>query len=159
MKADFLALVGAALLLCGASFAQQPPAGAPQLPPTPVATPRILMLRLYVSDLVRAENFYHEVLGATVVQKMGDKVGIMTFPGGVSPGLILIQGPKDELKSGSFVIQVPDLEATLASAVANGGKVMTTRYSQDIQNLPAQSRHCFDPDGNDIEVLQIGKLK
>jgi predicted enzyme related to lactoylglutathione lyase len=152
MKGYCLALVGTIMLMNGTGFAQQAPAG-------PVATPRVMMLRLYVSDLARAEDFYHEVLGATVVQKMGDKVGIMNFPGGVLPGLILIQSPKDELKSGSFVIQVPDLEATLASAAANGGKVMTTRFSQDVEKMPAQSRHVFDPDGNDIEVLQIGKLK
>lgn len=146
------ALIGAAMFITGTASTQQ-------APPAPVATPRIIMLRLYVSDLVRAEGFYHEVLGATVVQKMGDKVGIMNFAGGTLPGLILIQTPKDELKSGSFVIQVPDLEATLASADANGGKVMTTKFSQDIQKMPAQSRHVFDPDGNDLEVLQIGKLK
>jgi predicted enzyme related to lactoylglutathione lyase len=152
MKRFYVALVGATLFMSGTGFAQQAPTG-------PVATPRIMMLRLYVSDLARAEKFYHEVLGTTIVQKMGDKVGIMNFPGGVLPGLILIQSPKDELKSGSFVIQVPDLEATLASAAANGGKVMSTSFSQDVQNMPAQSRHCFDPDGNDIEVLQIGKVK
>jgi predicted enzyme related to lactoylglutathione lyase len=90
---------------------------------------------------------------------MGTQVDIMNFPGGVLPGLILIQSAKDDLKSGSFVVQVPDLGATLASAAANGGTVMTTRFSQDVQKMPAQSRHVFDPDGNDIEVLQIGLPK
>jgi predicted enzyme related to lactoylglutathione lyase len=158
MKGFYLALAGANMLIGGMAGAQQTTSSPQPALGTLVATARVIMLRLYVSDLARAENFYHEVLGATVVQKMGDKVGIMTFPGG-APGLILIQSPKDELKGGSFVIQVPDLEATLASATANGGKVMTTRFSQDIQKNPAQSRHCFDPDGNDLEVLQIGKPK
>jgi predicted enzyme related to lactoylglutathione lyase len=152
MKGICLALICTAIFMSGTGFAQHAPVG-------PTATPRIMMLKLYVSDLARAENFYHEVLGAAVVQKMGDKVGIMNFPGGVLPGFILIESPKDEIKSASFVIQVPDLEATLASAAANGGKVMTTRFSQDVQNMPAQSRHIFDPDGNDIEVLQIGRAK
>jgi predicted enzyme related to lactoylglutathione lyase len=152
MKRFWLALLSATLLTSGPAFAQ--PA-----PPTPVATPRVIMLRLYVGELARAEKFYHEVLGATVVQKMGDKVGIMIFPGGVMPGLILIEAPKNEFKSGSFVMQVPDLEATLARAAANGGKVMSTRFSQNIQAMPAQSRHVFDPEGNDIEVLQIGNAK
>jgi predicted enzyme related to lactoylglutathione lyase len=152
MKGLWLALVGTTTMMSGAGFAEQAPVG-------PVAAARVMMLRLYVSDLARAQNFYHEVLGASLVQKMGDKVGIMNFPGGALPGLILIQSPKDGLKSGSFVVQVPDLEATLASAAANGGTVMTTRFSQDVQKMPAQSRHVFDPDGNDIEVLQIGKPK
>lgn len=147
-----LALLSATLATSGIALAQ--PA-----PPTPVATPRVIMLRLYVNDLARAEKFYHEVLGATIVQKMGAKVGIMNFAGGVLPGLILIETAKNELKSGSFVMQVPNLEATLAAATANGGKVMTTRFSQNIQSMPAQSRHVFDPDGNDIEVLQIGNGK
>ena len=30
------------------------------------------MIRMFVSDLARGEKFYHEVLGTTVVQKMGD---------------------------------------------------------------------------------------
>jgi predicted enzyme related to lactoylglutathione lyase len=60
---------------------------------------------------------------------------------------------------GSFVIQVPDMEGALARAAANGGKPLTTRFSQTIESMPAQSRHVIDPDGNDIEVLQIGRLK
>ena len=149
MRKLHLALLGASMLLNEAASAQQAPVG-------PVANPRVIMLRLFVSDLARGENFYHQVFGAAAVQRMGDNVRILTFPGAAPPGIIMIKTDDKVKMNGSFVIQVPDLEAALTHAAANGGKVQTTRFEQGVQGMPAQSRHVFDPDGNDIEVLQIG---
>lgn len=140
------------MMVSGGAFAQ--PASI-----APVATPRVIMLRLYVSDLERGKKFYHDVFGATEVQKMGPNVSIMNFPGGALPGIIMIKSPDEARMNGSFVIQVPDMEAALARAAANGGKPETRRFSQNVENMPAQSRHLIDPDGNDIEVLQIGGPK
>lgn len=134
-------------------------ASAQQAPPGPVATPRVLMLRLYVSDLERGEKFYHEVFGTTVVQKMGDNVRIMNFPGGVLPGIIMIKSEDEVRMNGSFVIQVPDVQATLDRAAANGGVLHNTKFSEELKGMPARSSHFTDPDGNIIEVLQIGKPK
>ena len=156
MKAILSALAGAATFIGGNACAQQAPA-TPSV--GPVAVPKIMMLRIYVADLARAQKFYHAVLGANLVQKMGDKVGILIFPGGSMPGIILIQSPEEATMNGSFVIQVPDLEATLAKAAANGGEVKTRRFTQDVERMPAESRHVIDPDGNDIEIMQIGGLK
>jgi predicted enzyme related to lactoylglutathione lyase len=114
------------------------------------------MLRVYVSDVARSEQFYHQVIGASVIQKMGDKVRIMTFPGGTMPGIILIQSPEVATMHSSFVLQVPDLKATLASAEANGGTLKNTHFEQQQAGMPAQSSHFSDPDGNLIEVLQMG---
>jgi len=114
------------------------------------------MLRLFVADIARGEKFYHEVFGANVVQKMGDNVRIMIFPGGAMPGIILIQSRDEVSMNGSFVIQVPDVQATLRRAAANGGTLMNTRFAQQVEGMPASSSHFTDPDGNIVEVLQIG---
>lgn len=133
----------------GTAFAQAKP-------PATTASPQVIMLRLFVSDLDRGEKFYHEVFGMTVVQKMGDNVRIMIFPGGVMPGIIMIKSADEKTMNGSFVVRVPNLRATLDRAAANGGKLMDTRFAQQIDSMSARSSHFIDPDGNVIEVLQIG---
>ncbi|MDE2442602.1 MAG: hypothetical protein KGP14_16430, partial [Betaproteobacteria bacterium] len=76
--------------------------------------------------------------------------------GGGTPGIILIQSPEVATMHGSFVIQVPDLKGTLDRAQANGGTLKNTHFEQQMSGMSAQSSHFFDPDGNLIEVLQIG---
>lgn len=159
--------LGIAALACGTAQAQPqaralagapaaaPPAVAPA-PVAPVATARIMMLRWFTGDIARAEAFYRIVFGMTTVQRMGDNVRIMVFPGGVTPGLILIQSNDPNRLRGSFIVQVADVQATLATAAANGGKLLNTKFGQDIQGQRASSSHFEDPDGNVIEVLQIG---
>lgn len=82
-------------------------------------------------------------------------VRFLLFPGG-SPGMIMIKGSGDaSMMRGSYVIQVPNLQAALAAAEANGGKVQTTRFTAGGQ----ESRHVLDPDGNDLEILQSGPAR
>jgi predicted enzyme related to lactoylglutathione lyase len=125
----------------------------------PTAAPRVMMLRLYVADVDRGEKFYHAVFGTTVVQRMGDNVRIMIFPGGTMPGIIMIKSADEATMNGSFVMQVPDLKATLERAAANGGTLMATNFAQQVQGMAARSSHFIDPDGNIIEVLQMGPSK
>ena len=141
-----------------AAPASSPPSAAAPVTPTvaPVVNPRVIMLRLFVADIARGEKFYHEVFGATVVQRMGDKVRIMNFPGNALPGIIQIQSPDEAKMNGSFVIQVANVQATIALAAANGGVPMNTRFAQQVEGMPARSTHFTDPDGNIIELLQIG---
>lgn len=162
MKRIYLALIFGALMTSGTWAQAQStnsavaPTQPSTNPATPVGSPRVMMLRLYVSDIARAEKFYHQVFGTIVVRNMGDNVRIMMFPGGATPGIILIQSQEVATMHGSFVIQVPDLEATLDLAVANGGTLKNTHFEQQISGMPAQSSHFTDPDGNLIEVLQLG---
>jgi predicted enzyme related to lactoylglutathione lyase len=114
------------------------------------------MLKIFVNDLERGEKFYHAVFGTNVVQRMGDNVRIMIFPGGTMPGIIMIRN-RDEVKmKSSFVMQVQDVQATLALAAANGGVLLNTHFAQQVEGMPANSSHFDDPDGNNVEVLQIG---
>lgn len=151
--------------------------GAPMAPP--VTGAKVLMLRTMVSDLDRGVKFYQAVFGMTAVAMPGfggprpgaappapgaaparpagpggpgGGIRILNFPGG-SPGMIMIKGSGGpDMMRGSYVIQVPDIAAALAAAEANGGKVQPTRFTAGA----AQSRHVFDPDGNDLEIMQSG---
>lgn len=152
--------VAAVVVLSACMLSAQQPAPA-QNEPAPqlakgTAFPQIVMLRLYVSDIVRAEKFYSTVFDAKVAQRMGDRVRIMMLPRGATPGIILIQSPDVATMHGSFVIQVPNLEETLNLAAANGATLKHTHFEQQTAGMPAQSSHFADPDGNLIEVLQIG---
>lgn len=151
-----LAMVPA--VACAGEKAPQAPSATavPLASPAQVASPKIVMLRLYVSDIARSERFYHDVLAANVIQRMGEHVRIMMFSGGAMPGIILIQSPEVATMHGSFVIQVPILKDTLALAAANGGTLKNTHFEQNMAGTPAQSSHFADPDGNLIEVLQMG---
>lgn len=132
-----------------APSAQQPPAVA-----APAST-RVMMLRVYVADIDRGVDFYHEVFGATLNQQMGGNVRIMLLPGNL-PGIILIQSPEEATMNGSWVMQVQDLQATLDRAAAHGGRLMNTHFEGQPGGMASQSSHIVDPDGNIIEVLQMG---
>lgn len=157
-------------MLLSASIAHSAPAPAttpatsavPSTPATqqqPAFNPKIMMLRWFVADIDRATKFYQDVFGMTAGQRMGDKVRIMSFPGGSMPGLILIQSPEETRMNGSFIILVADVKATLAKASAAGGSLMNTKFGQKIDGVQASSSHFIDPDGNIIEVLQMSAPK
>lgn len=155
----------AALALFAASPAAtpQPPASAAPAPANAVAdtaasAPRIIMLRFFVADIARGETFYQQVLGMKTVQKMGESVRIMIFPGSSSPGIILIQSREEATMNGSFIIQVADLKATLDKAAAHGGTLKNTRFEQNMGAATGRSSHFLDPDGNEIEVLQMSPV-
>lgn len=120
----------------------------------PNATGTILMLKLYVGDLDAAEEFYGTVFGATPSLEMGDTVHIVSFPDG-GPGLVLIEADDADDKHGSFIIQVPDLAASKAAAVANGATEQDT-FAGSPGGEAAQSVNVLDPWGNQVEILQIG---
>ena len=111
-----------------------------------------------MADLARATKSYQAVFGATSVQPMGEKASIMIFPGDAMPGLILTEAPAEKAMHGSFVIKVADVKASRAKAEAAGGKLMNTKFAETIAGVPASSNHFTDPDGNVVEVLQMGGL-
>ena len=157
MKHATFAMLASALLSSPLTAAE-PTTTAPTKV-TATAGPHIIMLRWFVADLQRATKFSQAVGGMNVVQHMGDKLNIMMFPGGSMPGLILIQSTAEKEMNGSFVIQVADVKGTLAKAEASGGKLMNTRFAQKIDGVPASSSHFIDPDGNIVEVMQMGAPK
>lgn len=156
MKKMLAALaLGAALLAPGGCAAQAQEAAPAANAVGPVAGSRVMMLRVYVSDINRASDFYHEVFGATGMQQMGGNVRITTLPGGL-PGIILIQSDQETTMNGSWVMQVPDLQAALERAAAHGGTLMNTQFEGQPGGMASRSSHIVDPDGNIIELLQMG---
>jgi predicted enzyme related to lactoylglutathione lyase len=141
------------VIAAGAALAQTSPVTSATVPAGRGA--HIMMIRMPVSDLERADKFYHAVFGTTVVQKMGEKIRMIMFPGGM-PGIILIQSAGPIAIHNSFVVQVPDLKEALERAAANGGTLQNTHFAQQEAGMPAQSSHFTDPEGNTIEVLQMG---
>ena len=113
----------------------------------------ILMVKLPVGDDEAAQEFYGTVFGVTLAMEMGDQVRIVTFPGG-GPGLVLIPEDPENERNGSFIVQVTNMESTLARAVANGATL--EQSFQGEQGGGAQSTNIIDPWGNQIEVLQLG---
>ena len=150
MKRYLSTLMGGMMLLAGGAFAQQAPAG-------PVAKPCVIMLRLYTDDFTRSEHFYEAVFGTRMVQNMGDHAHILVFPGGSGPGIILIKTPDKQHREASFLIQAPDLADTLVRAKSNGAVLSDEHFAAPMQGMQAQSGLFTDPDGNLVEVLQMGK--
>lgn len=172
MKKRSIAAVTLALVGTSAYADRQPqlrpndkPTAVSNTPATSTVLPaqtrpaRVMMLRWFTSDVARAEKFYQAVFGMTTVQRMGANVRIMMFPGGALPGMILVQTAEPNHLKGSFVAQVADVKATLATAAANGGKLLNTRFSQNVEGQQANSSHFEDPDGNVVEVLQMAPSK
>lgn len=164
MRGVLTALTGAMLLLAASAGAEAAPTAlpapvtvAPTAPPASVASARVIMLRLYTSDFANSEHFYETVFGTRLVQKMGDVAHILVFPGAQGPGIILIKDANPKHRTGSFVVQTQDLAETLARAKANGAVLDNSHFTAPIQGMPAQSSRFTDPDGNLLEVLQIGK--
>ena len=113
----------------------------------------ILMVKLPVGDDEAAQEFYGTVFGVTLAMEMGDRVRIVMFPGG-GPGLVLIPEDPENDRNGSFIVQVSNMQSTLARAVANGATLEQSFEGE--QGGGAQSTNIIDPWGNQIEVLQLG---
>ena len=162
MKKTLVAFAfGATLLMpaaVGGCVAQAQEAAPANTAVGPAVGSRVMMLRIYVADIDRAVDFYHEVFGATVMQQMGGNVRITTLPGGL-PGIILIQSDQEATMNGSWVMQVPDLQAALDRAAAHGGTLMNTQFEGQPGGMASRSSHIVDPDGNIIELLQMGSAR
>ncbi len=112
------------------------------------------MIKLHVGSLDAGEKFYGAVFGAKLALKVQGNVGVVTFPNG-GPGLILLPGQSDDKKAGAFVIQVPNLTAAQARAVANGATVQG-EFTGTPNNQTGRSIDLLDPWGNQVEILQLG---
>ena len=121
----------------------------------PNATGTILMVKIYVGDLDKAEQFYGAVFGAKRALEIGAGAHIVTFPKG-GPGLVLLKaGASTAHQKGAFIIQVPNLAVAEAAALANGATKQGT-FAGAPAGQAAKSIDLLDPWGNQIEILQIG---
>ncbi|MBV9952255.1 MAG: VOC family protein [Acidimicrobiia bacterium] len=113
------------------------------------------MIKLYVGDLDEAQTFYGQVFGAKFALAVGPTAHIMTFPQG-GPGLVLLKASaEDEAKQGGFIVQVPDMQAAQARAIAHGATKQGT-FAGAPSGQAAKSVDVLDPWGNQVELLQVG---
>ncbi len=127
------------------------PAGATN----PAATGQIIMIKLPVGNLAAAEKFYGNVFGAKLAISVGANAHIVTFPSGGTGLVLLKRNPKQKSATGAFIIKVPDLNASLSLALANGAKKQGTFAGAPASQI-AHSVDTLDPWGNQVEILQIG---
>lgn len=119
---------------------------------------RMIGARVYTMDLARAERFYGEVFGMTVVQRIGDYEIVLGFPDAKRTGVILYRpSSRDKMRpNGGFVIMVPDVDKVVRRTPAAGGTVARVPAPEK----PGQAikvGFVTDPDGSYIEILGLAR--
>jgi predicted enzyme related to lactoylglutathione lyase len=144
-------LLTAALFSPHAALAQNMPAGAV------AATPRLVMVKIYVTDFARSERFYKQVFGLGAPRVYNASEHSFAFPdqnGVLDPNstlLVLVLTPTPR-PSSPFAMTVSDVDAVMSRAPAAGGAV--TRPAPATTTGHARIAMITDPDGVPIEVIQ-----
>jgi predicted enzyme related to lactoylglutathione lyase len=150
MRTLFAALMlGALLLAPHAALAQTQPA-------TPAAAagerPRIMIVRVFVTDMDRSERFYRTVFGWGPAQAFGPGNRMFGAPSPTAPSLLLVQTREPRTNNASFALAVNDTAAVMNAAEGAGGAVQRPASSQG-HGMPIG--FITDPDGAQIEVIQL----
>lgn len=137
-------LLGASVLIPPAAFAQTPPT------PSAEGRPRLMLVRVYVTDLDRSERFYRAVFGFSAALPFGPDNRMFGPPSATAPSIVLahVDQPRG---NGSFALAVNDTAAIMKAVVAAGGSI--EREAQQAHGLPIG--FVKDPDGTTIEVIQL----
>lgn len=150
--------VAAILAIGGASFAQVPPANAPPSSRTdPTQLPKVFAARIQVGDLTRSAQFYRQVFDAKVLSTHAHEMIAQLSSG---PGIILVQRAPDTAAAahgaGGFIIQVTDIEGTVARVKSAGGIVERPPNDGTAKtSFGTRSALVRDPDGVSIEIIQF----
>jgi predicted enzyme related to lactoylglutathione lyase len=120
---------------------------------------RPVHFEIHAGDPERAARFYRTVLGWSVEQ-WGDQPYWIVVTGaedqpGINGGLLPRRGPAPEsgqpVNAFVLTVQVEDLDATLASAAAEGA---TTALEKDFMAGVGWIAYVHDPEGNLLGLLQ-----
>lgn len=150
------ALVGAAFsalfLLLGSVSAQAQ--NNTQMPTiSAISEPRLLVVRVFCSDLARSARFYQDVFGMRMVANHGDREWTLMFNDMSRPGIVLMLNDQQAPRTnGNFAIGVPDIDAAIARVPHAGGAV--TRAPPSTGRMGYRIGLITDPDGVSIEVIQ-----
>lgn len=147
------ALCAIALAACASANAQQAVPAQAQQSAAPTAAgerPRVMLVRVWVTDMARAENFYRTVFGFGAPQAFGPGNKMFGAPSMTAPSIVLAQ-TEEPRGNGSFALAVDDAAAVMDAVVAAGGSV--ERPAQQAHGMPIG--FVTDPDGTLIEVIQI----
>jgi predicted enzyme related to lactoylglutathione lyase len=142
------AFLGAALFGATASLAQHE-----ALAPSSMMTPRVALVRIYVTDTMKSERFYMEVFGLQPARGSdGARRRVLAFADANAPrlSLALTDTPPPNSDFTYLAVAVADLEAALSRTIAAGGSVVRAP-----SNSMVGARVAFikDLDGNRIELI------
>jgi predicted enzyme related to lactoylglutathione lyase len=146
----------AALMLGALLLAPQQAAHAQTQPTAPPAAagerPRIMIVRVFVTDMERSERFYRAVFGWGPAQAFGPGNRMFGAPSPTAPSLLLVQTRDPRTNNASFALAVNDTAAVMSAAEAAGGAVQRPASAQ-AHGMPIG--FITDPDGAQIEVIQL----
>ena len=143
----FAALLSAALL---APFAVQAQA---QTAPAADASLRLVLVRVFTTDLNRAERFYRDVFGLTQTQNFGANERVLNLPGAGAPRLVLAQTEQPR-GNGSYAVSVSDIDGVMSRAAAAGATITRPASAPSAQMGGVRIGLFTDPDGTLVEVIQ-----
>ena len=158
------ALGVAALLSASGAAAQTAPQPAPR--PAP-AGPRIMFVTFRVADLDRSIAFYTRAIGLTLTGRLEHPKSVevmLMFPGS-GAGLLLVadKAPSQSsaqpklgpvARGGRIIVAAPDLAAAQRRLESAGFALKSPIRSQP--NGKVETAVAVDPDGNELELVQIG---
>lgn len=148
MKSLFATLILATFCLSAEpAFAQTEPADGA------AARPRVLLVRVWVSDLDRAERFYRTVFGFGPAQNFGAGNRMFGAPSPTAPSIVLALADQPR-SNGSFALAVDDAAAVMGVVVAAGGTI--ERQAEQAHGMPIG--FITDPDGALIEIIQLPRV-
>src|SRR5262245_2663995 len=115
-------LLSVALLVPYAAVAQAQHPARPAVEQTDAVRPRVMIVRVFTTDIERSERFYRAVFGFGAPQSFGPGNRMFGMPSPTAPSILLVQ-VQQARANGAFTLAVNDTAAVLAAAAANGGTV------------------------------------
>jgi predicted enzyme related to lactoylglutathione lyase len=121
--------------------------------PIQLAMPRIAIVRVYVPDLAKGEEFYRAVFGLTPGRGSNQRERVLGFSDNSTPVIIVAQAqvtPTTPDGLAPFAVIVRDFDDLLKRVVAAGGTIVSPPRS-----LGADGRFALvkDPYGTQIEII------
>jgi predicted enzyme related to lactoylglutathione lyase len=138
-------------VMCLVSLGQSAEQTQPATTSQPLVLPRVPLVRVFVADLDKSENFYRTVFGLAAAEHHGERERVFVMPDPTSARIVLNMADKPR-GNGSFALAITDVDAAMRRAVALGGKI--ERPAQSVPALKVTIGIINDLDGAQIELIQ-----
>ncbi len=134
-------------------------ASAAEMPP---AQSSLMSVKIGVADFQRAIDFYVTYFGMKPGPKYNDGEWGLDWPtAGQGSNLVLVRDPSGKMKpkpgEGWLMFKVPDARKT-AKAMTDAG-IAGVEPPQEIKQYQTVVVNAHDPDGNAVEMLQVGPAR
>ncbi len=134
-------------------------AGAARAADAPMAS--LMTVKIGVTDFQKSTDFYVKFLGMKAGAKYNPAEKAVDWPTpGQGSNLILVNDPTGKIKlapgGGWLLFKVPDARKIGKAMAEAGFKVDEPVEMKDYHTVVVNA---YDPDGNDVEMLQIGPAR